>query len=417
MLKCKNIILRQIEESDLKSFRDWRNSDIIRPNLREYRPLNMINQKTWFESLSSSNNIMFSIYCNSNLIGCCGLTYIDWKNGNAEISIYLGESQWQKKGYASKSVQLLLEYGFNELRLHRIFVTIFEYNIESIKLFEKNGFQYEGTHHEARYWNGSYHNEIMYSIIKNEYEKRNRKKVVAVIQARMGSTRLPEKVLKKILDKSMLQLMIERVQNSKTIDDIIVATTTSTKDDEIVLLCKNLDINVFRGSDENVLQRVSQAVNTIKGDIIVELTGDCPLVDWNLIDKMVYLYKANNVDYISNCHPYTFPEGFDIEIFSNEKLQWINEHVSDSKVKEHVSLYFYENPNKYKLMNYTCDVNRGHWHLSVDEESDFQVVKNIFENLYLKNKKFTVYDVINYLDKHPEIKKINDHVKLKNPRE
>lgn len=170
MLKGKNVILRQIEESDLESFRDWRNSDIIRPNLREYRPLNMLNQKTWFQSLSSSNHMMFAIESEKQLIGCCGLTYIDWKNGYAEVSIYIGYKKWQRKGYASDSLQLLLNYGFNELRLHRIFATIFSYNIESIKLFEKNGFKFDGVIRESRYWNGKFYNEIIYSILSNEYK-------------------------------------------------------------------------------------------------------------------------------------------------------------------------------------------------------------------------------------------------------
>ena len=164
--------LRQIEESDLPKLRDWRNSPYIRAYTREYRPLNMLNQKRWFDSLIIDQlNVMFIIEeKNSNeTIGCCGLTHINWKEGHGEVSIYIGEQKWQEKGYASDALQLLLRYGFCELRLHRIYAIIFEYNEASIKFFEKNGFKFEGKHREARFWNGKFHDELVYGMLDYEY--------------------------------------------------------------------------------------------------------------------------------------------------------------------------------------------------------------------------------------------------------
>ncbi len=166
--------LRQVEEPDLPKLRDWANSHYIRAYTREYRPLNLLNQKRWFESLlTDQSNIMFAIEKKEDkeIIGCCGLTYINWKEGHGEVSIYIGDQNWQEKGYATDALQLLLKYGFCELRLHRIYAIIFGYNEASIKFFEKNRFKLEGRHREARFWDGKFHDELVYGMLEDEYFK------------------------------------------------------------------------------------------------------------------------------------------------------------------------------------------------------------------------------------------------------
>ena len=181
MIKHKDIELKELSEDDLQYLLKWRNSEDVRPYTREFKPLTMENQMKWYKSLPDSNNIMFGIYhhekigktdiIRSTLIGCCGLTNIDWKNGHTEVSIYIGAKDWQRKGHASTCLQLLLQYAFNELRLHRVYATIFSYNKKSITLFEKNGFTFEGDHKDARFWNGKYYDEKMYSVINNDVYK------------------------------------------------------------------------------------------------------------------------------------------------------------------------------------------------------------------------------------------------------
>ena len=175
MLKGKLVELCQIEESDLAKFRDWRNSSFVRNYVREYRPLNMQNQKQWFESLTNDrSNIMFAIHgiVIGETIGGCGLTYINWKEGHGEVSICLGDTEWQGKGYAGEALDILIKYGFEELRLHRICAIIYSYNELSIKLFEKHGFHFEGLQREARFWNGKFHDEKIYGILDYEYKER-----------------------------------------------------------------------------------------------------------------------------------------------------------------------------------------------------------------------------------------------------
>ncbi len=245
-------------------------------------------------------------------------------------------------------------------------------------------------------------------------------KIVASIEARSGSTRLPNKILLEILGKPTLGLMLERLQSASRIDEIVVATTDNARDDAVEALCTRMQIPCFRGSEDDVLDRVVGAVSSVGGDIVVELTGDCTLMDPALIDLMVGEFMGDrSIEYLANTNPYSWPEGFDIQIFPLANLQWVNEHVRDPAVHEHVSLYFYDIDGRYRTRNVTWEKIgkwRPHWHLSLDERADFAVIRAIYENLYTRNPLFTVEDVVDFLDANPEIRKMNEQVLLKEVR-
>ena len=171
MIEGRVVNFRALEFKDLEQLRDWRNKEYIRKTTREYKLLNMENQKKWFESLNKvpPDNLMFGIENKEGiLIGVCGLTWIDWKNKNAEVSIYIGSIEWQGKGAATDALKLLIKYGFETLNLHRIYAIIFSFNEPSIKLFEKCGFKLEGRNREAHYTKGKYWDELIYGLLKNE---------------------------------------------------------------------------------------------------------------------------------------------------------------------------------------------------------------------------------------------------------
>ena len=169
MIKGKTIALRSLEENDLEILKNWRNSPHIRKTTREYRILNMLNQKNWFSSLHQNDppkNIIFGVENNKkNLIGVCGLTYIDWKNKHAEISIYLGKKNWQKSLLGKELLQLITDYGFGELNLHRLYAEIFSTAPENIKLFEKMNFHREGILREKLWRNGKWNYSFIYAKI------------------------------------------------------------------------------------------------------------------------------------------------------------------------------------------------------------------------------------------------------------
>lgn len=174
MINGKIIKFRALESEDLIKLRDWRNSKHIRKSTREYRLLNLINQKNWFESIhvSNPNVIMFGIIKNSKLIGVTGLTYIDWKNRHAEISIYINKEGWQKIPEAKDTILTIMKYGFGELNLHRLWVEIFETTTENIKLFKKMKFFYEGTCRQKLWRDNKWWNSQIYSILSNEFQKK-----------------------------------------------------------------------------------------------------------------------------------------------------------------------------------------------------------------------------------------------------
>ena len=174
MFEAKYVNLRPLEEEDLKQLRDWRNSEHVRKTTREYKPLNMLNQKQWFESIHLENppkHIMFGIEKKSSkkLVGVTGLTYIDWKNKHAEISIYLSSKNWQKTKEAKDVINTIIGYGFEELNLHRLWVEIFEISKENIQLFEKLKFTKEGILREKLWRKGKWWNSILYSKLSTEY--------------------------------------------------------------------------------------------------------------------------------------------------------------------------------------------------------------------------------------------------------
>lgn len=240
-------------------------------------------------------------------------------------------------------------------------------------------------------------------------------KVVAIIQARMGSTRLPGKILKKVMDKTLLEYQLERVQQSTLIDEIIVATTEKEHDQAIVKLCVHLGQKVYRGSENDVLSRYYEAAVQSKADVVVRLTSDCPLIDPKVIDGVIKLYleRRADIDYASNTLERTYPRGMDTEVFSYEALQKAHEQASLERDREHVTAFIYTNPSEFQLANLTCEQSLGSHRWTVDTEEDFELIKRILEYLYPNNPQFTMRDVLDLLKMNPTWVDINAHIEQK----
>lgn len=240
-------------------------------------------------------------------------------------------------------------------------------------------------------------------------------KVVVSIEARMGSSRLPGKSLKKILGKPMLELMIERVKDCKEIDDIVVATSSNKKDDAIEELTSKLQVNCFRGSEDDVLDRVLNAAKMVNADVILELWGDCPLIDPEILDNLVDFYKKNDLDCTGTVLPNfkkEFPFGISALIFSTKILDDVSKITKNPQDRENVSNYIYEHPERYKIGPLPCPskLNFPDLRLVVDEERDFELVKTIFEELYPQNPHFRTQEIVEFLNKNPNLKNLNKDV-------
>jgi len=234
--------------------------------------------------------------------------------------------------------------------------------------------------------------------------------ISAIIQARMGSSRLGGKVMMKVLDKPLLQHMIERLKYSQYIEEIIIATTTNERDGEIVNLCEKLNINFFCGSENDVLDRYYNTAKKNNVDIIVRMTSDCPLIDPEISDKVIsyYIKNQDRFDYVSNMHPPTYPDGLDTEIFPFDVLEKTWDNAKQPHEREHVSPYIWDNPSTFRIGNVTHEKElhlQERW--TLDYEKDYLFLKRVFEELYPTKKIFYMNDVLDLLNRKPEIRKIN----------
>lgn len=226
-----------------------------------------------------------------------------------------------------------------------------------------------------------------------------KKKVVATIEARMTSSRLPGKVLMEYCNISNLEHIVARLRRSKYIDEVVVATTVNDTDMPVVELCEKIGCQYYRGSEDDVLVRVLEAAKSVEADIIVEITGDCPVIDWRHIDYLIEKYLESNYDYISNTIERTFPRGFDTQVFSVSVLEKVKELTKSPVDREHVSLYIYTNPDKFKLCNWEAEGLMKHPELGItlDNNDDYELIKDIYERLYWKDNDFSAEDVVNLL--------------------
>jgi len=235
------------------------------------------------------------------------------------------------------------------------------------------------------------------------------KLIVAIIQARMGSSRLPNKVMKLIKGRPMLSYMIERLGFSKKINKIVIATSTSEKDDPIVDFCINENVLHYRGSEDDVLDRFYKTAKEFKAEIILRFTADCPLVDPVIIDELISLFiNEGNMDHMNTGH--SFPEGADAEILSFSTLEKAWKDATLKTEREHVTTHIWSNPEKFNTKPFQYSRNLSKYRYTVDEEQDFKVVESIFNSLYKKNEIFFLEDIIEYLDSNPDVFKLNEGI-------
>jgi len=233
-------------------------------------------------------------------------------------------------------------------------------------------------------------------------------KVIALIQARMSSIRLPNKVMKPIGGVPMIELLLKRLAKAKEVDQIIVATSDNKCNIPLITHVQNIGFAYEKGSENDVLDRYLKAALLHQADAIVRITGDCPLVDPELVDEMILRFKDLNVDYISNVDPPTYPDGLDIEVFTLEALKKASRETNNLFDREHVTPYL-RKPGIYKtdvILN-SEDLSSMRW--TVDEVSDFKVIEKVFAYFHPKID-FSWRDVLDLQKHKPEIFNLNQHL-------
>ncbi|HIK04476.1 MAG TPA: glycosyltransferase family protein [Trichormus sp. M33_DOE_039] len=231
--------------------------------------------------------------------------------------------------------------------------------------------------------------------------------IIAILQARVSSSRLPGKVLKPILGVPMLFHQIERIKRSKMIDRLLVATSTDPTDDLIEKYCQQRDVECFRGKLDDVLDRFYQAANSISPEHIVRLTGDCPLCDPELIDKIIIHHLSGDFDYTSNTITPTFPDGLDTEVFRFSCLKQAWQEAKLPSQREHVTPFIHSQPNRFRLGIYKQNTDLSYLRWTVDEPLDFDLVAKIYTALYPSNPRFSTQNILNLLEQNPDLKTFN----------
>lgn len=262
--------------------------------------------------------------------------------------------------------------------------------------------------------------EVKYVIdsVREAVERTSRPKVGIIVQARMGSTRLPGKVMLPLLKRPVLQRVVERLSASRTADELIIATTKKKADASIVSLANKLGVKCYRGSEMNVLSRYYGAAKKHKIDIVVRVTSDCPLIDSEILDRMVDRFiKLNEgkskCDYLSNTIVRTFPRGLDIEIFLFKVLEKAQKEAKNKIHKEHVTPYINQNPHWFRLNNYRDASNKSHLRWTLDEQSDYALIRQIYQRLGKNHVTSRYADILTLFEQDPALARINSHVEQK----
>jgi len=239
-------------------------------------------------------------------------------------------------------------------------------------------------------------------------------KTVAIIEARMKSTRLPGKVLRQIGEKSSIEHIVERLKEVKDISNICIATTKHKSDDVIEEFASSRNYHVYRGSEEDVLSRVIGAAEALSAEIIVEITGDCPFVDPILVDQYLEILLSNGLDYVSNNIVASYPDGFDVQVFSTEALKRSSKAAITQAEREHVTMHIRQNPQIFRTLNIIAPKPFRHPNLSVtlDTKEDLEVLRLISEN-FRENGMPDHMEIIKFLLANPEISSINSGVQRK----
>lgn len=239
-------------------------------------------------------------------------------------------------------------------------------------------------------------------------------KILVIVQARCSSTRLPEKILLRAEGETLLIHQLKRIAAASIPWKTVVATTTDEIDDVIVNLCDKHSIPVFRGHPTDLLDRHYKAALAYGADVVVKIPSDCPLIDPVIIDHVLQLFLSspNAYDFVSNLHPATYPDGNDVEVMRLDVLHNAWFHADKSFEREHTTPFIWDNPSKYHIGNVVCPDKKNYsmthrW--TLDYPEDYEFIRSVYGYLYHKNPLFSMNDILQLLEEHPEISEINSH--------
>jgi len=234
-------------------------------------------------------------------------------------------------------------------------------------------------------------------------------KIIAAIQARFTSKRLPGKVMLELENKPVIWHIYQRLKSTPSIDNVVLSIGDADENQIIKTFAQNEKIPIYQGSEVDVIERLYKTTEIFGGDLMIRITADCPLVDPKIVENMIQFYKKDpkKFDIITNCKKPTFPHGFDVEIYSKKILKEMNQNINDKRLREWFPVYIDKNLEKFKIHHFTNDKNLSSYRLTIDYPEDYKLIKKIFAEFYSKNKNFGMEDIICFLRNKPELLEIN----------
>jgi spore coat polysaccharide biosynthesis protein SpsF len=238
-------------------------------------------------------------------------------------------------------------------------------------------------------------------------------KVVAVVQARLSSSRLPGKILLPLVGAPLLERMLERVRAARELDDVVVATTVDPADEPVRALCSRVGVRVYSGHPTDLLERHLRAVEGMDADVVAKIPSDCPLIDPVVIDRVTRFYRENagRYDFVSNLHPATYPDGNDVELVSLSLLARAAREATRPHEREHTTPFFWDQPDRFRIGNVVWDAGRDlsmTHRLTIDYPEDYALVASVYQALHVPGAPlFSLEDIVDYLDGHPRVFALN----------
>lgn len=238
--------------------------------------------------------------------------------------------------------------------------------------------------------------------------------IPVIVQARMASTRLPGKVLRSVAGRPLLSYLVDRLQRVRLADMLLIATTVSDTDLPIVDFCTQHQLPVFRGSEEDVLQRYREAAESVEAHAVVRVTADCPVIDPAIVDNAIQLFlNARDADYVSNTIERTYPRGMDVEVFTFDALREADAMAVRAHEREHVTPFIYQHTERYTLKHLTQDSPDEDWRWTVDTPEDFCLIAKMIEELGGHTGRFNLSEMRAFMLRRPELAALNGHIRQK----
>lgn len=386
--------IRRAVPEDAGLLFEWRNDPVTRANSHHTAPIEWREHERWFTA--AMGNPACQLYVAEQDGQPVGTVRAERADDGSFVLSWTVAPHARGKGVGKEMVALLARQLPGVLRAE-----IKAGNAASMRIAEAAGLTFDGERDGVTYWSR-----------KTAVRGAESGKTVAVIQARVGSTRLPGKVLRPLGGRPMVLVVVERVRSATLVDQVVVATSTDPADDALADLLVEQGVATFRGPSEDVLARYHEAVQGLSPAVVVRVTADCPLSEPSVIDRVVRERASTGADYASNTLKRTYPRGADVEVFTYQALDEAAREARRPEEREHVTPFIWSQPHRYRLTNVEAEpeLHRPELRLTVDTEEDYMLVAGIFEEL---TGSPTLREAIALLDRKPWLTYINRHVEQK----